>query len=954
MIGQKIQQFQITEKLGEGGMGVVYKAEDTRLERTVALKFLSTQVTERPGEQERLVEEARAAAGLQHPNICTIYEINEYDDQTFIVMSYIDGVTLRDKVLSSPIGVDEALRIVLQLGQGLEQAHGKGLIHRDIKSANVMVDAEGRAFIMDFGLARRHDEVKPDDPLSSGGTSAYMSPEQASGRGVDQRTDIWSLGVVLYEMLAGELPFRGDYEQAVRYSIVNEDPKPLEKLRPGVPEEVRAVIDKCMEKDPDDRYQTIGDLVTELKAVIDNRRRGQRPSRAQGRPRAVSIPVAALVVLIAAFLAYDLFVGEEAGSEVRIPIAVIDFDNETDNPALDGLSGMLITSLEQSRRLSVMTRTRMFDVLKIMGRDDVDRIDESLGQELCRQAGVGALVIPTIHKFGNKYTIDLKVLDTRRSEYIFTTKEEGEGEESIPGMIDEIARNIRIDLQEESHEIEQNTQSVADMTTVSLEAYKHYFEGERLLDALNFKGAAGEFEQAVALDSTFALAHYRLAYTQWWSRHQLDAAADHVHAAMAMIDRIPLKEQLLVKALNASLEDGFAAQMPYLREMQQIYPHNKEMLFGIGDISFHTENYDTAQVYFEKVLEMDPKFERALQHLTWTYLRTDQPQQGYDIAQVWVDQAKSPESLQYLGEAAFLLGRSEEAISWFEKAREMSDEKEWATMALARAYLQSEQPGQAEAELTGILESDAGIKTKVSVYGALAMNVLPYMGRYHDALQMLDAGLDSVATGGKPQMAALLNSWRASLLFWGWRDYDAIAETWAVVDAYPDSIKGPDVWINRGVHKILAGDVDAGLAMVLKHNKEKMAIPLFESLAMAQRGDCDGAIAAMDSIVGIPENNMTGVRMRAALCYYDSGQWEAAAEQFAIIADNRLIDFNNTLIIPFSHYFLAKSLEQTGEASRALASYRRFLEIWQYADEDQTVLGDARARVAALEAAGSM
>ena len=262
MIGQNILHFQITEKLGEGGMGVVYKAEDTKLHRTVALKFLSTVVTDRPGEQERLVNEARAAAGLQHPNICTIYEINEQKDQTFIAMAYIDGVTLRDRVLSSTIGVDEALRVTLQISQGLEQAHEKGLIHRDIKSANIMVDEAGRVFIMDFGLARRHDQVKPDDVLSSGGTSSYMSPEQVRGEGVDQRTDIWSLGVVLYEMLAGELPFRGDYEQAVRYSIVNEDPKSLEVIRPSVPEEVLAVIDKCMEKEPDDRYQTVEDLIT--------------------------------------------------------------------------------------------------------------------------------------------------------------------------------------------------------------------------------------------------------------------------------------------------------------------------------------------------------------------------------------------------------------------------------------------------------------------------------------------------------------------------------------------------------------------------------------------------------------------------------------------------------------------------------------------------------------------
>jgi len=597
MIGQKVLHFQITEKLGEGGMGVVYKADDTKLHRTVALKFLSTVVTDRPGEQERLVNEARAAAGLQHPNIGTIYEINEYKGQTFIAMSYIEGVTLRDRVLSSTIGVDEALRTTLQIAQGLEHAHGKGLIHRDIKSANIMMDEAGRLYIMDFGLARRHDQPKPDDVLSSGGTSAYMSPEQARGEDVDQRTDMWSLGVVLYEMLAGELPFRGDYEQAVRYSIVNEDPKPLSRLRPGVPEEVLALVDKCMRKDPADRYQTVSDLIGELKLIMDNRRKGQRRTGSNaGQRRAISIPVAALVVIIAAFVAYDLFVSKPAESDVRIPIAVIDFNNETDEEALDGLSGMLITSLEQSRRLSVMTRTRMFDVLKVMGQGDVARIDESLGQELCQEAGVGALVIPTIRKFGDKYTIDLKVLDTRRNEYIFTTKEEGDGQESIPGMIDEIAKDIRIDLQEETDAVARNAQNVADVTTVSLEAYKHYFEGDRYMNDLEFDLAAKELEKAIELDSTFALAHYKLAYVQWWSRHELEAAEQHVRDAMELIDRIPEKEQFLVRALNASLEDGFDAQLPYLREMQAFYPDDKEMLFSIGDISFHIDQFDTAQV----------------------------------------------------------------------------------------------------------------------------------------------------------------------------------------------------------------------------------------------------------------------------------------------------------------------------------------------------------------------
>ena len=955
MIGQKILHFQITEKLGEGGMGVVYKAEDTKLHRTVALKFLSTVVTDRPGEQERLVNEARAAAGLQHPNICTIYEINEQKDQTFIAMAYIDGVTLRDRVLSSPIGVDEALRVTLQISQGLEQAHEKGLIHRDIKSANIMVDEAGRVFIMDFGLARRHDQVKPDDVLSSGGTSAYMSPEQARGDGVDQRTDIWSLGVVLYEMLAGELPFRGDYEQAVRYSIVNEDPKSLEVIRPSVPEEVLAVIEKCMEKEPDDRYQTVEDLITELKLVIDNRRKGTTSRKPAGsKRRAVSIPIVALVVIVAAFVMYDLFVSKPAESDVRIPIAVIDFDNETDEAALDGLSGMLITSLEQSRRLSVMTRTRMFDILKIMDVEDVDRIDESLGQELCVQAGVGALVIPTIRKFGEKYTIDLKVLDTRRNEYIFTTKEEGEGQESIPGMIDRLAKDIRIDLQEEIQVVEQNAQNVADVTTVSLEAYKHFFEGDRYMNDLDFARAAKEFEKALDLDSTFALAHYKLAYTQWWSRHQLDDAEDHVRLAMELIDRIPQKEQFLVRALNASLEDGFDAQLPYLRAMQKLYPDDKEMLFSIGDISFHIEEYDTAQVYFERVLELDPEFERSLQHLTWTYLRTDQIQTGYNMARRWADQTQSSEAYQYLGNAALMLGNNEEAISHYERASEIAPKNAMPKRTLANAYLFSGDTGKSIATLQEIVDGDYKDKAKFEAFVTIAGNVMPYLGRFHEAVALANAGLDTLRALGKTEMVPELEVGMASIYHWAWNDLDT---AWGMVEKtydYPDSVKSMNYWMNLTAFNVLTGRVDEGMKIFEEHNKEKIVVPLFESLAAASSGDCSGAEALLDSISMIPEVKFTSIIFRTAVCYYDAGNYKAAVPHFERVLLFENSNLENAFFVALSNYYLGRSYEQLGQSSEALGYYRKFLNIWKDADEDQPKLADARERLAALEASGSM
>jgi eukaryotic-like serine/threonine-protein kinase len=267
MIGKTIAHYKILEKLGEGGMGVVYKAEDTKLKRTVALKFLSTQALGTEDEKARFVREAQAAASLNHPNICTIYEIQEVDDQLFIAMEYIDGETLHDRIKQGPLKIKEALKLATMAAEGLQAAHEKDIVHRDIKSSNIMLTKKGVAKIMDFGLAKVSAVSVLTQAGSTLGTIAYMSPEQARGEPVDQRSDIFSLGIVLYEMVAGQVPFKGEYEQAMMYSILNVDPEPLTAVRTGVPIALDSIVAKLLAKDPDDRYQHVDELPVDLKAV---------------------------------------------------------------------------------------------------------------------------------------------------------------------------------------------------------------------------------------------------------------------------------------------------------------------------------------------------------------------------------------------------------------------------------------------------------------------------------------------------------------------------------------------------------------------------------------------------------------------------------------------------------------------------------------------------------------
>jgi len=279
MIGKTISHYKIIEKLGEGGMGVVYKAEDTKLKRTVALKFLSPQAVGREEDKKRFVHEAQAAAALHHPNICTVFEIDEVEGQTFIAMAYLDGQSLKEKIEAKPLKFDEAVDIAMQVADGLQEAHDSGIVHRDIKSSNVMMTTKGQAILMDFGLARQAGRTMLTQEGTSMGTIAYMSPEQAEGASVDHRTDIWSFGVMLYEMVTGQLPFKGDYEQAVVYSIKIEDPEPLTALRTGVPMELERTVNKAMAKIPEQRYQNVNDMLIDLRSVAKELESGTTRAR---------------------------------------------------------------------------------------------------------------------------------------------------------------------------------------------------------------------------------------------------------------------------------------------------------------------------------------------------------------------------------------------------------------------------------------------------------------------------------------------------------------------------------------------------------------------------------------------------------------------------------------------------------------------------------------------------
>jgi serine/threonine protein kinase len=471
MIGQNISHYKILEKLGEGGMGVVYKAEDTKLKRIVALKFLPPELTRDPEAKERFIHEAQAASALDHPNICTIYEIGETDEgQLFIAMACCEGETLKKKIERGPLKIDDTNDVALQVAQGLRKAHEKGIVHRDIKPTNIIVTTDGVVKIVDFGLAKLVRQTRVTKAGTTVGTVAYMSPEQARGEEVDHRTDIWSIGIVLYEMLTGLRPFRSEYDQALVYSILNEEPEPLKSLRPDVPTELEQVVEKALHKDLGKRVQQIGELVSALNSL--KKKREMEGDKTHPEPKGV-LP----------------------------SIAVIPFVNMSADPEneyfSDGLAEELINALSKLEGLHVVARTSAF---RFRGKD----IDI---REIGKQLNVNTILEGSVRKAGNRLRITAQLIKVADGYHLWSERFDRELQD-VFAIQDEISLaivdNLKVKL------LGGDRERLAKRYKDNFEVYDLYLKGRYYLNTITEEGikkSLDYFQQAIQKDPSCALAY---------------------------------------------------------------------------------------------------------------------------------------------------------------------------------------------------------------------------------------------------------------------------------------------------------------------------------------------------------------------------------------------------------------------------------------------------------------
>jgi tetratricopeptide (TPR) repeat protein/tRNA A-37 threonylcarbamoyl transferase component Bud32 len=977
--GTLISHYRIIEKIGAGGMGVVYKAEDTKLKRHVALKLLGPALTRDREAKERFLREAQAASAPDHPNICTIHEIDETEDgRMFISMSCYEGMTLGQRMAEGPFGLEEVLDIAIQVAQGLREAHKNSIVHRDIKPENIMITTDGQVKIMDFGLAKLRGVSNLTRVGTALGTWRYMSPEQAQGMELDQRTDIFSLGVVLYQMIAGRLPFTGDYEQAVVHSIINDTAEPLATYKAEVPEGLQRIMDKVLAKDREERYQDADELLADLrreKIFLESGELAQVstpavPAMSNKRLLRSLIPVAGIAVGVVLLLVLGPFrVGmgprEEAAARENY-LAIMYFENLADREDPDKLgeivTNLLITDLSESRYMSVVSSQRLYDILKLLGREGIKVVDRNVASEVASRADARWMLLGSILQVEPHVILTSQLVEAETGKVVASQRIAGEIGEDVFSLVDRLTVDIKKDLSLPAAAQAEPDRPVADVTTHSPEAYRDYLEGLEHLNKYYLPDAKRSFNRALESDSSFAMAYSSLAYTKWL-RGEGDSQGrrELIAKAFKYSDKVPRKERHYIAAQAAHLSRDYAGAVEELEQLLDRYPDDKAAHDMLGMI-YHANlrKFEKAIYHLSRAVEIDPFLKTAYNMLAYSYHRVGDFDKSIWAINKYIslapDEANPYDSR---GDLYAYAGQVDLAIESYKKALEIKPDFSISLRKLGDMYLYSKAYAKAESIYQRVcLDADKHIRSRGRTKLAL---VLVYRGKFDDALEVLDDGIAADRMERAESMPkALKHIWAGSIyrekgnLAMALKEVEEGTKIWqqgSLSHRYYWAYLYPELLAEKGE----TASAEEHVATLRKNIEQTDTTQMFYYwLALGNieriKGDSQRAVTHLEKAsLEAASPDLFHVRLYLARAYLEAGRLGEAVGLFEKVLSRydtaRL--FSPVLSVK-GYYLLGLAYEKSGWSNKAIEQYGEFLDIWKDADPGIPEIEDAHRRLARL------
>jgi len=997
-------RYQIIEQLGRGGMGRVYRAVDTKTREEVAVKLIRPDIAQDKKTLERFVNEIKLAHRISHRNIGKMYHLGEDQGLHYITMEYVPGEDLKSFIRRSRrLDISTTVAIAKQVCSGLSEAHDSGIVHRDLKPSNIMIDKEGNAKILDFGIARAVGTLGVTAEGSVIGTPEYMSPEQVDGQEADRRSDIYSFGVILFEMVTGRLPFAADTPFVVAFKQRSETPPPPEGLNPQTPPQLSAIILRCLEKDRDKRYQTTEDVCRDLGQVEEtlhttplpapwSRPATRKTTRLTAlRAAAERFPWRKALVPVLAFLGImtaGIFISQmlpKAKGSVRT-VAIVGFENLTGEAAYEYLKkaipNLLITSLEQSKYLDIVSWEKLSDLAGRRERDVASAEDRDLWFNACRSAGVDAIVMGSFTKADNLFATDAKIYDVQSKNLLKSAGSRGEGVGSIlRTQIDELSREIARGVGLSERAAARDAKPITEVATASMDAYQYLVKGQEDFERYYFDDARVSFEKAVEKDPSFALPHYYLARVY-------NNLSDAARAGQAMEQFKKLskvspgkgKEALYVAALSSWVNKDVDGYVRGLNEIIKTDPKDKRAHADLGWFYRNNKKFPEAVAEFEKALAIDPNFGYALNLLAYTYAEMEEKDKAIAMfdryAAAYPGEANPIDSL---GDLYFLTGEYDKARAKYQQALAVKPD---FPSAWKLAYLYA-MDGDYDAALRWVDDMIARARTEGMRADGHQWKGLYYslMGRVNDALAELGTAETLAKSSGNKALADIILR-DALWISYDWGRLGLFKSYLERRMAYRAETKQGTETLNRiyellytGLYDVRTRELSSARAKLREmaalsgsiDEKEKqfnlLASNHLEREILFAEGDYAGAIKVFAGRPPIMIDLSAAVTVQGRnLPYLDDLEARAdlkkGATDAAIKAYERLVSLEpkareGALVHPFSRLRLAALYEAEGEPDKALEQYAALMKTWKNADPDLPEVVIVRKKLAKLKSRAS-